>query len=286
DALAKALSEVPVAARADGDAVVYETAVPWSRLAGIAPADKAFRFALVAVGPPREKGATPMALWGRGLYPGKEPRAFRLCTLEGAAGAAKPAGEFAATVEAQSQLPQTGQVARILADSQEDFTNVQGKGNWHYGYFPGTGDGAAEPYTAGDFREMKYVETMWGYEWAGPVQFLKLLRNGGHPQAVEGRQAWSVRRWKSDVDGTVRVSLSVAGGQKQSDGIGAKVLVDGVVVDSRLIGGPNRAKEANYDLAIPVRKGTVVDFAITCGPALNTNFDATKMTLRIALLAP
>ena len=79
-----------------------------------------------------------------------------------------------------------------------DYTNVQGRLNWSYGYF----DGAA-PYTAEDFKPMEYVQTMWGYEWKGPHKYLKLSREGGHPEAAAGRPVWAIRRWKSSLTGTL-----------------------------------------------------------------------------------
>ena len=62
----------------------------------------------------------------------------------------------------------------IVADSVTDYTNVQGKLNWFYGYCDGT-----TSYKLAQFKPMKYVETPWGYEWKGPYQYLNLTGYAG-----------------------------------------------------------------------------------------------------------
>ena len=167
----------------------------------------------------------------------------------------------------------------IIADSVMDYTNVQGKANWSYGYFDGAG-----PYRPEDFNEMKYVETVWGYEWAGPYKYLKLSREGGHPEAAEGRPVWAVRRWRATAAGTLKVTGRIARGDPKGDGIGALVLADGREVLSQWVGGQGREPKIDYEVRLPVQEGTRVDFVITPGPAADTGYDATQFTARIEWL--
>jgi hypothetical protein len=167
----------------------------------------------------------------------------------------------------------------IVADSVMDYTNVQGKMDWSYGYF----DGAA-PYKSENFKPMEYVQTMWGYEWRGPHKYLKLTREGGHPEAAAGRPVWAIRRWKSSFAGTLRIRGNITRGDTKGDGTGALILADGREVFSRLVGGPGREPNIEYEVRVPVKEGTLFDFIITPGPATDTSYDATQFTVRIERL--
>jgi hypothetical protein len=164
----------------------------------------------------------------------------------------------------------------IVADSAMDYTNVQGKANWYYGYFDGAG-----PYKPADFKEMEYVETVWGYEWGGPYKYLKLARENGHPEATEGRPVWAVRRWKSPVAGTIKITGHVARRDPKGDGTGALILADGREVFAQVIGGAGREPKVDYEVRAAVKEGTLVDFVITPGPAADTSYDAMTFTARI-----
>jgi hypothetical protein len=286
----------------------YELAVPWSRLGRIAPLDGALRLAVLLEY--RTLADQPaIAGWGGGIYYGKDQQAMRLCRLEevpaaGAAAGGTPGPTSRATrlafslVRLPTPSPSVPAPAakpapkfwRVLADSMVDYSNVQGKAGWSYGYYAGDGGGQGDaaaptgPYTDDDFRPMNYVETVWGYTWAGPMQYLSLDRGGGHPQVRDGRQVWAVRRWKSPAAGVVRITGTIRRNEPaKGDGTGAKVLVDGLVVHSAVAGGPDHPRSIDYQVLAAVKEGSLVDFALTPGAGVNTDFDAATFTARVEM---
>jgi len=265
-------------ARADG-LTVCEVSVPWAEFAPITRADGAFRLAfLVAEGQPG--GRTRWIEWGTGIRMGKTPEGFRVCRFaEAGTAAARTELEDLPTVPAM-------QGGHVVADSRADYGKVQGGHDWFYGFCDGDakgeGDGASPSgaYTDDDFEPMKHIVTVWGYQWGGPMQYLSLTRDGGHPQAQAGRPVWAVRRWRSTVDGTVRLVGHFAHTGK-GDGIEGRILVGGVQVYGRRVGGQGNPAQADFEADVAVREGIFVDFAITPGPGTDTSFDASTFHVRI-----
>jgi hypothetical protein len=177
----------------------------------------------------------------------------------------------------------------ILAWAEQDFSNVQGAGGWYYGYYDGDGKGDGDgieptgPYTDDDFEPLAPVEDAWGQYWGdrqlGPI---KISADGAHPSAADGRAVWAVRRWVSDVTGTVHIAGSIARGD-EGDGTRAKILVDGTEVFSANVGGPDGPKTLEYAIDPVVKKGSLIDFAVTPGPGTDINLDATTFTALITL---
>jgi hypothetical protein len=169
---------------------------------------------------------------------------------------------------------------QVIADNSEDYTKVQGGNNWYYGYYDGdgtgTGNGAAPSgaYTDDDFEYMEQVQTMWGYTWAGPAQYMKLGRDNGHPEVIDGKAGWSVVRWKSPTKASVHLKGAFQRGE-QGDGVIGVVLVDGKRVFERTVSGPGRPGSVAFDVPATVEAGTLVDFAITPGSGLNIQYDST-----------
>ena len=181
----------------------------------------------------------------------------------------------------------------ILADSTDDYSRAQGKNNWSYGYFDGDGQGDGDgadprgPYTDDDFEPMRQVQTTWAHEWQGPARYLTLNRDGGHPEILGGKQAWAVRRWKSQAAGKVRLEGTFRGGGGQGDGTELRVLVDGRQVHSAHAGGKTGPASVTVQLAATLKAGSLVDFAITPGPpGSNTSYDASGLHVRVTAPAP
>ena len=267
-----------ISVKREGEETICEASVPWAAVKPIAPSDGAFRLAIVVsdTDAGREVGWLE---WGQGIRMGKSPDGFRICRF-----AAADATEATAKVEdLGAPLPPAG---KLLAESKADYSKEQGRNGWFYGFYDGVckeepgGPAASGPYTADDFELMKQVETPWGYNWAGPAQYLSLSPTGGHPEVIKGRPAWAVRRWKSSVVGTVRITGRLEHGNK-GDGVEGRILVDGVQVYARLVGGEGSPERAEFDLAVSVKEGSAVDFAITPGPGLDTSFDATEFGAQI-----
>lgn len=223
---------------------------------------------------------------------GKTPEKFRVCRLDSGGVPQQLTQPVMST--AALGLAEPGFVTRAtLADSAPDYSNEQGAKNWWYGFFDGdgTGDGngtpPAGPYTDDDFEPMQYVQTAWGYNWAGPAKYLSLSERSAHPEVMNGWPVWAVRRWKCPVAGKIRLSGFFSRADKRGDGTQGRILVDGVQVYEVLVGGqsgfPDRAQ---FDLIVPVREGTLVDFCITPGPGVDTLYDASRFEATICMLKP
>jgi hypothetical protein len=167
---------------------------------------------------------------------------------------------------------------QIIADAGTGFSDTQGQNGWGYFTYTSNADGSA-PYEPDKLAPMIYgvVDGDWGYHWTGPGQWYDIGAEAAHPSVADGGQGWAVRRWTSTYDGDVRLVGDVKRGA-QGDGDGLKIFVDGQPVYSKLI-PPN--DDEKVDQNITVKKGSQVDFAITPGPGIDTNFDACEFRMTI-----
>ena len=176
----------------------------------------------------------------------------------------------------------------ILADSRADFGGDQGTNGWYYGYYDGDGSGDGDgveptgPYTDDDFEQLDWVETEWGYHWASQdLSELSVAGNMVHPSKTKDVPIWAVRRWKSSVDGTIRIAGSFERSSSRGDGTQARILVDGIEIFSMDLDAADRRAALTYDLTLSVKKGMMVDFAITPGAGTDINHDATASAAQI-----
>ncbi|HYW79703.1 MAG TPA: hypothetical protein VE890_09010, partial [Thermoguttaceae bacterium] len=219
--------------------------------------------------------------WGGGIGMGKTPDAFRICRFVIANSTSKMP-QTTSLVQPLDGLGDTKAAGTPVADSATDYSNKQGANNWFYGFYAGDGAGQGDgdqplgPYTDDDFGPMTHVQTVWGYNWAGPAKYLSLKPEGGHPEVIQGRPAWAVRRWKSTVSGPVRLVGFFRRTDEQGDGTGGRILIDGVQVYETTVGGESHPGEVSFDVVVPVHEGSLIDFAITPGPTVDTQYDATQ----------
>ncbi|MEO6750724.1 MAG: glycosyl hydrolase [Chthoniobacteraceae bacterium] len=180
----------------------------------------------------------------------------------------------------------------IVADSVRDFSNIQGStnGTWSYGnavIFTNS------PYNPASVTPLTFTSTSYGFEYSMGFPFGKLDANGGHPGLRQGYgppdlPVWLVRRWLSDVVGTVHfhgtiVRAAATGGAFGGDGTGAKILVDGNEVYSALLGSPAGGTTVSFDFYAPIQVGAKVDFAITPGPGNELNSDYVDFRAQISV---
>ncbi len=265
------------------DGVLHRITIPWSQLPPLDPAAGAFRLALVA------NDGRGTSAWGTGILLGASPDGFRVCQRLGATGTTAATG----IVVHVAPLPAATVFshARTLADLHTDYSKVQGRNGWSYGFYAGAAEtrtGSLEPsgpYTDNDFVAMTNVQTAWGYAWKGIAQYNEQGPTNAHPGILDGNPVWAVRRWTAGEDGVVRITGSFAH-DREGDGIGGRVLIDGVQVYATLVGGPVYPARADYIVTVPVAKGTLVDFAVTPGPGMDTSFDSATLTAQIDLLTP
>lgn len=177
--------------------------------------------------------------------------------------------------------------AAQIADSVSDYSGVQGQGGWYYGYY----DGAFVP--SGFVQMNTYNAASYPGAWVenfdGPVAlyWTSLSALGGHPNGVitsGGRntvEQWAVRRWVSDVSGTITVAgnisdLNGAGG----NGVIGHIFVNGNEVFQAVVENGD-AVGNNYFLTTKVKAGDTIDFAID-PRAGNDAADSTKFTATIS----
>lgn len=187
---------------------------------------------------------------------------------------------------ALSELSEVETGASVVADLCDDFSRVQGAAGWQYGYFDGTGGGRGNgaepsgPYTDDDFKPFSLAVTPWGDRWRGPLDFLGASRGEFHPQAKDGRAVWAVARWTSTVSGPVTLE-GRAERDREGDGSGLVILVDGNPVFARHAGGPSAPTRIDFSIKAEVKAGSLVDVAVTPGAGTDIANDATSVDARV-----
>ena len=175
-----------------------------------------------------------------------------------------------------SEAGQAGEAAapeapRLLADSVADFALVQGEHGWYYGYDDGTSASylpmtrisVITTYTpeSGDVWEC------WANDSAHWTQIFQLGAHGNgtdtSPPSVPVLER-AVRRWVSSYEGDVKISGEAAKidvAPMGSNGVDARVVVDGVELYSAPISGEDAAG-LSYELTAHVNVGSTVDFVL------------------------
>ena len=116
----------------------------------------------------------------------------------------------------------------------------------------------------------------------GKQAYLVITPEDAHPSSEGNKPVWAVRRWKSGFAGNIRI-LGTVNGSDQGDGTNARVFVDGEPVWKQFMGG-NGPLKAKFDLTVPVKTGSLVDFAVDPGPGTDNSYDATEMVMTITHL--
>lgn len=171
--------------------------------------------------------------------------------------------------------------AAVIFDSVADFSGTQGQDNWYYGYYDGD---SASPFTSSDFEELPQFinDTIWLINREDPSGYwTSLYATGGHPNGpvgnyFQGTEHWAVRRWISDVTGTLQIEgalakLNTTGG----DGIIGHVFINGDALFSQRIYAHD-GTGVNYSIQTEVNVGDIIDFAIQ--PVANDLYDSTGFT--------
>ena len=258
-----------------------EIVLPWTTLGLPAPAAAStFRLAL-SIG--NDKGWHE---WGGGLALGLTPDRHALCVFTDPAAKIPAAPDFA-TIPAAVKTAAATQLGRVLTDSESDYSKEQGGNRNYYGYYAGRGAGTGNntaptgPYTDDDFIQMHHVETIWGYNW-GPKEdgypHMNLSAGGGHPGARDGLPIWVVRRWKSDYTGRASITALLRSNEHKSDGVGMRVLINGIQVAELLVEG---GQQLPLDINVDIKANDLVDFAFTPGAEATLHYDAFTYSFRI-----
>ncbi|MFG0265573.1 MAG: PSD1 and planctomycete cytochrome C domain-containing protein [Rhodopirellula sp. JB055] len=134
---------------------------------------------------------------------------------------------------------------------------------WSYGTATWKGD-QLNGFTAFSVFQKNGWQIENEYPSPGPFSYARLTNEGGHPG--HGDDGAVVRRWKSPVDGVVKVTGMVGHRSKQGDGIQAIIRIGGKVVFN--------AKQLSNNRPLPsqkakIRKGEFVEFIAHSGPTLS-----------------
>lgn len=189
--------------------------------------------------------------------------------------------------------PCPGQVLRsdspeLIADSVAQFSGVQGKQGWSYGYWDRTKDADGQYNQLKDFTELgqfgKDVRNglsehdgfttgdLWYCE--DGRFYTSLWAKGGHANSsiklgnYAASEHWAIRRWNSSVSGIVTISGQAgkvmpwgANWDGECQGL---IVVDGKTVFSTVIDEHG----VDYTVAVKVRENSVVDFLIAPNPSI------------------
>ena len=181
------------------------------------------------------------------------------------------------TVTAVAEVPRQ---TELLADSVSDFFDEQGKAGWSYLSYISNADGLAV-YAPDKAEILTSATTPGGWErfWKDPQGGTPNISQGNtHPASVKDNQVWTVRRWTSNHSGPIHIVGKASRTNKNGDGVGVKVLLDGKELFNKLL---PPASETEIDLSSTVKKGSRVDFVVTPGPGLDTNSDSTGFHVAI-----
>ena len=154
----------------------------------------------------------------------------------------------------------------IIADSVAEFSSVQGQDNWMYGYYDG-------PFTPADFTPMTVFSGAWWVDIETTVTPENYWTNVGasrtHGQGIVtsgGRtplEQWAVRRWVSEVTGTVylNVNLAKAPNGLSGNGVIGHIFVGGTEVWNATI-APTDQVGVSVSIPVSVTVGQNVDLAL------------------------
>lgn len=159
----------------------------------------------------------------------------------------------------------------VLADSANDFCNVQGANGWYYGYYQND--------TLGNFSQNSSFTAnafSLGDAWTRAGNLPAVWRDSQHPN--NSTPAYAVRRWVSTFNGPVVISgkwgdLNAGGG----NGVICSIRTNGVAIASYDFA--NGGAIVDYSVTVTVAASEAVDFVVD--PKGGYDFDLTKFTVVI-----
>ena len=188
--------------------------------------------------------------------------------------------------------------AAAIADSQAQFSGVQGQGGWSSGYAVfASGVPASSTYTTASFVPFAGGSTSGAWNattnhWTGAVWDLNTASGAPwttvgpltvHPNdSTPGPLHAAVRRWVSTHDGPAVISGYFQRITAGSDGTTGHVFVNGTSVFSALTTGEVRA----FNVPVTLQPGDIVDAVVDVGPADSDSSDGTNCQLRILPVPP
>ena len=171
----------------------------------------------------------------------------------------------------------------LIADSSADFSGVQGRNNWYYGYYNVSTDPNgfynATPGGTDDFQAFTWYgvdtnhsdEPAWQFNTTDQPWTL-LSAGKAHPNGSDQWSGgstnvhWAVRRWVSEGSGHATInwflSKAAVGGNPWSNGVTARLFHNGAQVDSRTIAWNATTNLGSQWVTLDVQAGDYIDFAL------------------------
>jgi hypothetical protein len=169
------------------------------------------------------------------------------------------------------------QAGTVLADSVADFSGVQGQSSWYYGYY-------TSPFDWSTFSQLSFTTGAWvnspGWTYIGS----DVVHPNG-PNTFPGEQ-WAVRRWVSEVSGTVDIDGHFAAnnpGMAGADGVTFLLMLNPTTLLSRSIASGDTVGQ-DFHLTAAVRHGDTLDFVVA--PGANDWRDGTAFNATVSLHTP
>ena len=191
--------------------------------------------------------------------------------------------------EANDSNPRPGD-GTVVGSSVDEFSRNQNRDGWRYGYWNKTSDDDDVYDPAKDFDAFVWsglsrvtANNHWdGTKWDLAVDpdtpNTEMSDVGAHPNGSNsGDVHHAVRRWTSDVDGSVLIHGRLENASASGDGVIARVLVGGNEVYQRQLNGFG----VDYAFVAAVNDGDKVDFVIDPGASQNDVGDATEFSVTI-----
>jgi hypothetical protein len=169
--------------------------------------------------------------------------------------------------------------AAVVADTVADWSvsGTQGEKNWSYGYFNATTGGAyatakftpfpsaAGPYSSVNFwngEAWKWFQGDPPFDTIGQIESRpNVFTTGG----TNAHQHWVIRRWLSEVSGTIHVDWHVAKKDLTGGGVTASIYQNGTQRDTYVLGGADFVGTNRTVVINNVQVGDAIDFAIAAG---------------------
>jgi hypothetical protein len=204
---------------------------------------------------------------------------------------------LALSVAAMLSTLATSATGQVIADSVADFSLVQGRDGWEYGYYETPGQAASFRRMAHTFPAGTYwipAESAVWSEDADPFRapWDMVYARGACPAGTNygGPLRWSVRRWTagSEVYGTVRLTGTLSkmnpnGHGVCGDGVRGFILVNGSSVWEHSISATDM-NGVVIDVLVYVMPGDYVDFAVS--PLANDRCDWTRFEAVVSVVRP
>lgn len=164
--------------------------------------------------------------------------------------------------------------ALVLADSEAGFSGVQGQDGWFYGFVDG-------PFPLGAFQQLGFFGSvqadLWSLEATAPPN--TLIGPDSMHSTAGVVEKWAVRRWVSDVEGTVEISgrLESLEGGPAADGTTGQIRVD---TQLRFEDSVVNLSGVDFSFEVSVDIGDTIEFLLD--PHDNDSFDSTRFRATIS----